>query len=106
MLAVGFRRLSDWSSPVIDPRCVRHLGARPSKIVKGRSQYVRSKLRRQCAGTGGAIFAGTLLIIGAGPWRLQGLAGIVKRTSSYSESANDWITTSASTWGWIRLVGA
>jgi hypothetical protein len=35
---------------------------------------------------------------------LQGLAGIVKGTS-YIESANYWITTSASTWGWIHLVG-
>ena len=48
-------------------------------------------------GTGGAICAGTLLIIGAGLWMLQGLAGIVKETS-YIESPNYWITTSASTW--------
>jgi hypothetical protein len=34
----------------------------------------------------------------------RGLAGIVKETS-YIESANYWITTSASTWGWIHLVG-
>jgi hypothetical protein len=108
MLAAGFRRLSDWSSSLIHPLCVRHLGARPSKIVKSKSQYIRGKSReprRQCAGAGGAIFAGMLLIIGAGLWRLQGLAGIVKGTSSYIESANDWITTSASTWIWIHRVG-
>jgi hypothetical protein len=32
-------------------------------------------------GTGGAIFAGILLIIGGGVWILEGLAGIVKGTS-------------------------
>ena len=37
-------------------------------------------------GTGGAVFAGTLLIIGCVLWMLQGLAGIVKGTS-YIESA-------------------
>jgi hypothetical protein len=55
-------------------------------------------------GTVGAVFAGILLIIAGGLWMLQGLAGIVKGTS-YIESANYWITTSASTWGWIHLVG-
>jgi ABC-type uncharacterized transport system permease subunit len=55
-------------------------------------------------GTGGAIFAGTLLIIASSLWILEGLAGIVRGTS-YIESANYWITTSASTWGWIHLVG-
>jgi TRAP-type mannitol/chloroaromatic compound transport system permease small subunit len=47
-------------------------------------------------GTGGAIFAGTLLVIGGVLWMLQGIAGIVKGTS-YIQSANYWITTSAST---------
>jgi hypothetical protein len=37
-------------------------------------------------GTGGAVFAGILLIIGGVLW-IQGLAGIVRRTS-YIESAN------------------
>lgn len=55
-------------------------------------------------GTGGAIFAGTLLIIGGSLWMLEGLAGIVKGTS-YIESTNYWITTSASTWGWVHLIG-
>jgi hypothetical protein len=55
-------------------------------------------------GTGGAIFAGTLLIIGSALWMLEGLAGIVRGTS-YIESANYWITTSAGTWGWIHLIG-
>ena len=54
--------------------------------------------------TGGAIFAGTLLIIGSALWMLEGLAGIIRGTS-YVESANYWITTSASTWGWIHLIG-
>jgi hypothetical protein len=47
-------------------------------------------------GTGGAVFAGILLIIAGVLWMLEGLAGIVKGTS-YIESANYWITTSAST---------
>ena len=51
-------------------------------------------------GTGGAVFAGILLIIGGALWMLQGLAGIVKGTS-YLENADYWITTSAGTWGWI-----
>jgi hypothetical protein len=55
-------------------------------------------------GTGGAVFAGILLIIGGALWILQGLAGIVKGTS-YLENADYWITTSAGTWGWIHLVG-
>ena len=55
-------------------------------------------------GTGGAIFAGILLIIAGVLWMLQGLAGIVKG-NVYIESANYWITTSASTWGWRHLVG-
>jgi hypothetical protein len=55
-------------------------------------------------GTGGAVFAGILLIIGGALWMLQGLAGIVKGTS-YLENADYWITTSAGTWGWIHLVG-
>lgn len=38
-------------------------------------------------GTGGAVFAGILLIIAGVLWMLEGLAGIVKGTS-YIESAN------------------
>jgi hypothetical protein len=55
-------------------------------------------------GTGGAIFAGILLIIGGVLWLLQGLAGIV-HGSSYIKGANTLITTSAGTWGWIHLIG-
>jgi hypothetical protein len=55
-------------------------------------------------GTGGAVFAGILLIIGGALWMRQGLAGIVKGTS-YLENADYWITTSAGAWGWIHLVG-
>ena len=40
----------------------------------------------------------------SGTRMLQDLPGIVKGTS-YIESPNCWITTSASTWGWIHLVG-
>jgi hypothetical protein len=43
MLAVGSRRLSAWSSFVIHRLCVRHLGACPSKIVNGRSQYSKEQ---------------------------------------------------------------
>jgi len=55
-------------------------------------------------GTGRAIFAGRLLIIGGVLWLLQGLAGIV-HGSSYIKGANTLITTSAGTWGWIHLIG-
>lgn len=55
-------------------------------------------------GTGGAIFAGILLIIDGVLWLLQGLAGIV-HGSSYIKGANTLITTSAGTWGWIHLIG-
>jgi hypothetical protein len=55
-------------------------------------------------GTGGAVFAGTLLIIGGVLWIVEGLAGIVRGTT-YLENANYWSTTSASTWGWTHLVG-
>jgi hypothetical protein len=55
-------------------------------------------------GIGGAVFAGTLLIIGGVLWIVEGLAGIVRGTT-YLENANYWITTSASTWGWTHLVG-
>jgi hypothetical protein len=55
-------------------------------------------------GTGGAIFAGILLIIGGALWIVEGLAGII-RGSSYINSANTLITTSAGTWGWIHLIG-
>jgi hypothetical protein len=55
-------------------------------------------------GTGGAAFAGTLLIIGSLLWIVQGIAGIVKGTS-YLENTGYWITTGASTWGWIHLIG-
>jgi hypothetical protein len=55
-------------------------------------------------GTGGALFAGFLLTIGGVLWMMQGLAGIVKGTS-YVASANYWITTSATGWGWTHLIG-
>ncbi len=55
-------------------------------------------------GTGGAAFAGTLLIIAGGVWVLEGIAGIAKGTM-YLQDADHWITTSASTWGWTHVIG-
>lgn len=55
-------------------------------------------------GTGGAAFAGGLLVIGGGLWALQGIAGLVEG-SSYNSSTDHWITTSATTWGWVHLIG-
>jgi len=53
-------------------------------------------------GTGRAIFAGILLIIGGVLWLLQGLAAIVQG-SSHIKGPNTLITTSAGTWAWIHL---
>jgi hypothetical protein len=40
-------------------------------------------------GTGGAIFAGTLLILGAVLWIVEGLAGIVRGTDKISPATGD-----------------
>jgi hypothetical protein len=57
-------------------------------------------------GTGGAIFAATLMIIAGAFGILQGIALLAKGTY-YVQPANYWINTSASTWGWWHLlVGA
>lgn len=55
-------------------------------------------------GTGGAVFAGVLLIVGGGLWILEGLAGVVKGTS-YVSSVDYWISTDASSWGWMHMLG-
>jgi hypothetical protein len=82
-------------SQQVDPATVT---SQEAEAATGMSEEVSER------GTGGAIFVGTLLIIGSALWILEGLADIVRGTS-YIESANYWITTSASTWGWIHLIG-
>lgn len=54
-------------------------------------------------GTGGAIFAAVLMIIGGFFGMFQGIALLAKGTY-YVQPANYWINTSASTWGWIMLI--
>lgn len=54
-------------------------------------------------GTGGALFAGVLMIISGSFGMLQGIALLAKGTY-YVQPANYWINTSASTWGWILLI--
>jgi hypothetical protein len=54
-------------------------------------------------GTGGAVFAATLMIIGGFFGPFQGIALIAKGTF-YVQPANYWINTSASTWGWTMLI--
>ncbi len=54
-------------------------------------------------GTGGAMFAAVLMIIGGFFGILQGIAFIAKG-SFYVQPANYWVNTSASTWGWWLLV--
>ena len=55
-------------------------------------------------GTGGAVFAAVILVIGGAIWAVQGLAGIITGTS-YNELVDHVITTDVSTWGWIHLIG-
>jgi hypothetical protein len=54
-------------------------------------------------GTGGAMFAAVLMIIGGFFGVLQGIAFIAKG-SFYVQPANYWINTSATTWGWWLLI--
>ena len=63
------------------------------------SQYSQTERAR---GSGGAVFAGTLMIIGGSFWFLEGLAGIANR-NFYSHPAN-YFNISATTWGWIHLL--
>ena len=53
-------------------------------------------------GTGGALFAAVLMMIGGTMDALQGVAGIAKGTF-YVVPANYWVTLNAATWGWIHL---
>ena len=55
-------------------------------------------------GVGGALFAGVIMIMAGAFWALEGLAGIVKGTF-YVRAGHYFITTSASTWGWIHRPG-
>jgi len=54
-------------------------------------------------GTGGAIFASVLMIIGGVMAALEGLAGIVKGTF-YVVPTDYWVTVNAATWGWTHLI--
>lgn len=54
-------------------------------------------------GSGGALFASLLMIIGGTMGALQGIAGISKG-SFYLVPADYWITVSTTTWGWTHLV--
>lgn len=54
-------------------------------------------------GTGGAIFAATIMIIAGCFGVLQGIALIAKGTF-YVQPSNYWITTGAATWGWWQLI--
>jgi hypothetical protein len=54
-------------------------------------------------GTGGAVFAATLMIIGGCFGIFQGIA-LIAKGSFYVQPTNYWINTSASTWGWVLLL--
>lgn len=54
-------------------------------------------------GTGGAIFAGVMLIVAGGLQSLQGLAAVVKG-SFFVTPENYFITTGVASWGWIHIV--
>ncbi|HVN11602.1 MAG TPA: hypothetical protein VMT69_05885 [Kineosporiaceae bacterium] len=54
-------------------------------------------------GTGGAVFAAVLMIIGGCMGMLQGIALLAKGTY-YVQPVNYWINTGASTWGWIMMI--
>ncbi len=55
-------------------------------------------------GTGGAVFAAVILVIGGAIWTVQGLAGVITGTS-YNELVDHFITTNVSAWGWIHMIG-
>ena len=54
-------------------------------------------------GSGGALFAATLMILAGAFGILQGLALIAKGTF-YVQPSNYWINTGASTWCWWHLI--
>ena len=54
-------------------------------------------------GSGGAMFAAILMIIGGVFGCLQGI-GLVANGTYYVQPANYWIHTSGATWGWWHLI--
>jgi hypothetical protein len=53
-------------------------------------------------GVGGALFAGTLMIIGGFFWFLEGLAGVVH--NAFYKPVQDYYNISATTWGWVHML--
>ena len=72
-------------------------GAVPMGTAPGDGRTVSER------GTGGAVFAATLMIIGGCFGMLQGIA-LLAKNGFYVQPANYWITTSATTWGWVMLL--
>ena len=54
-------------------------------------------------GTGGALFASILMIIGGVMGAFQGIAGITKNTF-FVVPSDYWITVNNTAWGWTHLV--
>jgi len=54
-------------------------------------------------GTGGALFASILMIVGGVMGAFQGIAGITKSTF-FVVPADYWITVNTTAWGWTHLV--
>lgn len=54
-------------------------------------------------GTGGALFAATLMIIAGVLGSLQGIS-LIAKGDYYVQPAGYWINTEASTWGWWHLI--
>ncbi|MBI1377798.1 MAG: hypothetical protein GC157_10000 [Frankiales bacterium] len=54
-------------------------------------------------GTGGAVFASVLMMVGGAMSALQGIAGITKSTF-FVVPSDYWITLNPTTWGWTHLV--
>jgi hypothetical protein len=54
-------------------------------------------------GTAGALFAGTLMVVGGFFGFFQGLS-LIAKGSFYVQPKGYWINTSASTWGWVLLI--
>jgi hypothetical protein len=54
-------------------------------------------------GTGGALFASILMIVGGAMGALQGIAGIT-RSAFFVVPQDYWITASTTAWGWAHLL--
>ena len=54
-------------------------------------------------GTGGAVFAGVLMILGGVLWALEGLAGVIKG-SYFVHPQNYYIDIDPTAWGWAHLI--